>query len=144
MTDIDMAADLQTGDGDSESDEVNFLSFVNAMVCPQDRPYVVLGGHFNFVERVKSESVHGLSKGPKLPTFDDLYMNVSSIVLFDVENNKFVPIERRYVANGTAQVSTGLSSGTSAVLAMSCENERRCDRIYVGGLFSLLGLMLAV
>jgi len=127
VSDLDTMVDLQY------DDKRKILAYVKTMVCPEDRDYIILGGHFAFVnnETVKSD------------VFNHTYVNVSNIVLFNVKQKKFIPIETQVSIDDKTGaryssrfgVSVTSTNSLAIVNSLSCVNDRVCSRVYMGGLF---------
>ena len=109
------------------------------MICPKERDYIILGGHFAFVQN-RSEATSNL--------FNQTYVNVSNVVLFDVQRRIYVPlktsvqIDQSGSYNETLRrnmseygVSVSSTNSLAIVNSLSCVDERYCSRVYMGGLF---------
>ena len=109
------------------------------MICPKERDYIILGGHFAFVQN-RSEATSNL--------FNKTYVNISNVVLFDVQRQIYVPlkstveIDQSGSYNETLRrnmseygVSVSSTNSLAIVNSLSCVDERYCSRVYMGGLF---------
>ena len=124
------------------SNKVNILLLepqAKTMICPKERDYIILGGHFAFVQN-RSEATSNL--------FNKTYVNISNVVLFDVQRQIYVPlkstveIDQSGSYNETLRrnmseygVSVSSTNSLAIVNSLSCVDERYCSRVYMGGLF---------
>eukprot|EP00940_MAST-03C_sp_MAST-3C-sp2_P000735 g735.t1 len=116
-------------------DPRKIASFVNAIVCPETKSYLTLAGHFSFVSR-KLDSGTSMHQS----NFEANYMNVSNIVMFNVDTLSFSRIIRKI---NTTHESTGVTvsgnanetNNVAVIYALTCVNESSCDRMFAGGNF---------